>query len=247
MSKVVIVIPCYNEANRLNLSCCEELIKQTGHRLLLVNDGSTDETLNIIKRFSESWNQVTVLDLQHNRGKAEAVRAGLNLAIEMGADVTGYLDADFATPPHEAIRLLASVAERPERICVFGARVRLLGIPVRRTLVRHILGRVFATLASYVLRLPVYDTQCGAKFFRVDPRVRAALVDPFQSRWAFDVELLMRLARKGPRGNLDESEFLEIALNEWRDVTGSKMTFKAMSRMGVDLMKIWIRDRWQTS
>ena len=71
----------------------------------------------------------------------------------------------------------------------------MMGTDIRRSAVRHYTGRLFATAGSLVLGVPVYDTQCGAKAFRVTDALRAALAEPFVSRWAFDVEVLGRLLR----------------------------------------------------
>ena len=94
-------------------------------------------------------------------------------------------------------RLVDTLADDEHLQVVIGSRVGLLGHDIDRSLRRHYLGRIFATVSSAVLDLPVYDTQCGAKAFRVTPALRAALADPFTSRWAFDVELLGRLRRNG--------------------------------------------------
>ena len=93
----------------------------------------------------------------------------------------------------------------------------LLGHRIERSWARHYLGRLFATASSQVLGLPVYDTQCGAKVFRDGPALRAALATPFTSRWAFDVELLGRLGTGADR------RFLEVPLERWHDVGGSKL------------------------
>ena len=111
-----------------------------------------------------------VVTLPANRGKGEAVRLGLRAALAGGHDVVGYYDADLATPPAEMARLVEELRGDPARVMVIGSRVALLGHDIERSAVRHYLGRLYATAASVVLRLPVYDTQCGAKVVRAGPR-----------------------------------------------------------------------------
>ena len=119
---------------------------------------------------------------------------------------------------------------------VLGSRIKRLGASIDRKAKRHYLGRVFATFASLTLRLPVYDTQCGAKL------VQAALVpqlfdQPFLSRWIFDVELLARLRNLvGVQKLLDAT--IEAPLDKWEDIGGSKLRFSYMMRAPLELWKI---------
>ena len=107
---------------------------------------------------------------------------------------------------------------------MFGSRVAKLGSIIERTNLRHYVGRIYATAASWALGVQVYDTQCGLKFFRVTPTFVDAIAEPFTSRWAFDVELLDRLltgTTKSPGVSVDA--FLEVPLDSWRDVGGSHL------------------------
>ena len=101
------------------------------------------------------------------------------------------------------------------------------------------IGRVFATAASLVLDLPVYDTQCGAKLFRASPDFRACLHEPFISRWIFDVELLARLRNLPGRTFRGAAGCVrELPLLVWRDVAGSRVTSGAFAKAALQLWAI---------
>ena len=216
---VEIVVPCYNEAARLRVADFVAFARdpETRARLLFVNDGSTDGTLEVLREARKQCpERIEVLNLASNVGKAEAVRLGMRqicgdaaVAAEAARpppSFVGFWDADLATPL-DHVRLFREVfVDRPETDMVFGARVGLLGRDIRRSARRHYVGRVFATLASLALRMPVYDTQCGAKLFRVDGDLRAALSEPFDTRWVFDCELIGRYASlRRARGDGDDA------------------------------------------
>jgi glycosyltransferase involved in cell wall biosynthesis len=241
-SPVVLVLPAYNEARRVDLERLQRLASDRRVRLVFVDDGSTDGTLPLLHALADRQSGASVLALPKNRGKAEAVRAGLNHAMATGAETVGYYDIDLATPPSEILRLIDVLHSKPDVTVVLGARVSLLGSAIDRSVARHYAGRVFASVASLACGLRVYDTQCGAKLFRVTPALEKALEPPFRSRWSFDVELLSRLTSEAPDGQrLDDSSFLEVPLQAWSDVPGSKLTLGAMVRAGLELVVIWRR------
>jgi hypothetical protein len=244
MSKTVIVIPCYNEEARLDTTELLRFVRgRPGLELLFVDDGSRDRTAAIVEAMAAREPRVALYGLPVNRGKAEAVRQGLLHAIGRGAAVVGYTDADLSTPVDELLRMLDELERRPVAI-LLGARVRLLGSKIERRALRHFLGRLFATLASVALRVPVYDTQCGAKLFRASPGLAAALARPFHSRWIFDVELLARL-RRGCDGEapVATEDIRELPLAAWRDVAGSKLRAASMVRAGLQILRLVIAER----
>ncbi len=240
-ARCTIVVPCYNEAARLRTDAFAQFLSSPaslGIQLLFVNDGSRDATLPILQALRSRFpSQIRVLDKQPNGGKAEAVRYGMLHALGLGGcEMTGFWDADLATPLAQIPDLAAVLLRNRQLTMVFGARVRLLGREIHRQPVRHYLGRCFATLASLLLRLPIYDTQCGAKLFRATPELAAVLAEPFESRWIFDVELLARyMVRHRGDSDLVRNHIYEYPLPEWTDVAGSKVRpddfFKAIGEL----------------
>lgn len=247
MSRAIVVIPCYNEANRLDLDALRDFARENAEpRFLLVNDGSTDGTRELLDAIHrEAPDRFLVEHLGQNSGKAEAVRLGLLQAFAEGADYAGFWDADLATPLREILTFCSILEFRPEVDMVFGARVRMLGRSVGRQALRHYLGRAFASAASIALGLGVYDTQCGAKLFRATPEVVSLFQSPFFTRWIFDVEILARLkaARRGADRPRIEETIYEFPLHQWRDVAGSKVKPSDMVRAFFGLAAICWRYR----
>jgi dolichyl-phosphate beta-glucosyltransferase len=242
-----IVVPCYNEETRFPFDHFVAFVAANpAIRFLLVNDGSKDKTIEVLRLARAGREeQVDVIDQPANGGKGEAVRAGVLAALEReGCLYVGFWDADLATPLDMIGELAAVLAKRPEVAMVFGARVKLLGRRVERRAIRHYLGRMFATVVSLALRLPIYDTQCGAKIFRVTPETHMLFADPFCSRWVFDVEIIARFIRQR-RYDMDsvQSSIYEFPLPEWRDVAGSRVRPGDFVKAFLDVVKIYSRYR----
>jgi len=241
----MVVVPCFNEENRLDEQAFLELVEPGDIRLLFVNDGSTDHTGTLLEKMGQRDGAIVVLDLPHNRGKAEAVRLGLLQAVASGASITGYFDADLATPCSELLRMIRTLEARPDLMAVFGSRVARLGSHIGRSAFRHYTGRVFATSASWALAVAVYDTQCGAKVFRVNENLVAAIETPFRSSWSFDVRLCQRLFDgTSELPGLPVSSFLEMPLEEWNDVAGSKVGVLGSAAALYDVLAIGVARRW---
>ena len=242
MSSTTIVVPCYNEERRLNLDAFRAYVAE-GHedRFLFVNDGSKDGTLAVLEGLAaEDPQRYAVLDVQPNGGKAEAVRKGMLQAFAEAPTYAGYWDADLATPLHAIPRFREQLTGGVEM--VFGSRVRLLGRSIERQALRHYLGRFGATMASLVLGIPIYDTQCGAKLFRVDAETRALFADPFIAGWMFDVEILARFI-KGRGGEGVTDAIYELPLTEWHDVAGSKVKPSDFPKAFFELASIYLKYR----
>ena len=241
MRKTCIIIPCYNEAGRLNEA---EFLEWAGRipdlRFLFVDDGSTDGTGEILDRLSRACpEQIRHITMERNRGKAEAVRRGFLESFISGFDVIGYWDADLATPL-ETIPRFRELLEGREVDAVIGSRVLLLGHHIRRNPLRHYVGRIFATCASLAIGLPVYDTQCGAKIFRNTERLRQVFRTPFRVNWTFDVEILARflLLERIYGGPPTRDRFVEYPLERWEDVPGSKLKGRDFFRGAWEILMI---------
>jgi glycosyltransferase involved in cell wall biosynthesis len=243
---LALVVPCYNEAARLDAAAFLHFVSTHPRvRLVMVDDGSVDGTWELLERM-RTGAPATVTAIRHreNRGKAEAVRAGILTAIAENPAVVGFFDADLSTPLRAVDDFLALLDTRPNIEFVLGSRVLLMGRDVKRKAVRHYLGRVFATAVSLALDLPVYDTQCGAKMLRVNAATATLFAAPFRSRWIFDVELIARYLRlpAGPGEAARRDRLYELVLPAWHEKPGSKLRWYDFARAMVDVGYIW-RDR----
>jgi glycosyltransferase involved in cell wall biosynthesis len=244
-SRVCLVIPCYNEAARLDTHAFRDYFASHMRvRFVFVDDGSRDETAKVLQELCEGYeDRAAFLSYQPNAGKAEAVRRGILFALrEYDLDAVGFWDADLATPL-QAIPGFVNLMTRLQHIdMIVGSRVQLLGRHIHRSATRHYLGRVFATVASITLQLPIYDTQCGAKMFRITDDLKQVFAEPFLSRWVFDVEILARYSKLcGHDPHRMQERIYEFALDQWRDVAGSKVRPKDFFMAIRDLVRIRLR------
>jgi dolichyl-phosphate beta-glucosyltransferase len=243
MSRTLIIVPCYNEEQRLKPDIFDDFTaRNEGIDFLFINDGSRDRTMGILEGWSAgSPGRYQVLDLPRNCGKAEAVRKGICAALDQDIGFVGFWDADLATPLEIIPDFLRIMENNTDIEIVMGSRVNLLGRDIRRGSTRHYLGRVFATVVSLLFKLQVYDTQCGAKIFRKSQRVAGLFETPFISRWIFDVELLVRYqhALKPVDPKTLDGHVYEFPLPRWVDVEGSKISGRDGLQAFVDLIRIY--------
>ena len=240
--RTTMVVPCYNEAERLPVAEYRGfLVASRAIDFLFVDDGSTDGTFEVLQEMAASGgDRVSVLRLAENRGKAEAVRNGILAALESNPRYVGFWDADLATPLESILEFRETLELNDHLDWVLGSRVRLLGRKIDRKMHRHYLGRAMATMFSAWLHLPVYDTQCGAKMFRASDELREVFTQPFVTGWLFDVELLARLIEA--RGDIAEvrRSVIECPLPRWHDVKGSKIGVRSVGPVLRDLIRL----RW---
>jgi glycosyltransferase involved in cell wall biosynthesis len=188
-----IVIPAYNEAGRI-ISSLEAILayarsKSFAVEVLVVDDGSTDDTVEIASRHAE----VHVLRNGRNRGKGYSVRHGV---LEARGELILFTDADLSAPIEEADKLLAAI-ESSRADAVVGSRAlqRAL-IGVHQSPFREWGGRCFNLLVRVFTGLHIRDTQCGFKLFRRQTTRRAFELQRVE-RFGFDPEILFLIQRLG--------------------------------------------------
>lgn len=231
------VIPFYNEFERI---CIKEYHKtfllDESIDFVLVDDGSTDDTLTLLRQFEKDYPHVHLLINVRNSGKAEAIRTAiLNFPLEKYRYI-GYLDADLATPAEELIKMTSFIENTPQYNFIMGSRIKKMGSVITRYAYRHYFGRIFATIVSYfIIKTAVYDTQCGAKI--IEKELATVLFQaPFHTRWLFDIELLLRYKKQNALFALNIFEF---SLDTWTEKGKSKITLKDLIGFPFQLIKIY--------
>ena len=239
MSTCGIVIPCYNEEQRLTISLFIEFVRHHENiNFVFVNDGSTDNTHDLLMDMADKFpEKIHIVELKSNSGKAEAIRHGINYLLKNNeSSLVGYWDADLSTPLSEIPRFINFLKEHQKVLFLMGSRIKRLGANIKRLEIRHYFGRIFATAVSIILKLPVYDTQCGAKLIR-RKLAEKIFYDQFISRWLFDVELIARiLAEFGYSKTIDC--IYELPLETWIDKGDSKVKITDFIRSPYELALI---------
>ena len=239
-----IVVPCYIEFERINLSEFSEFFSLNKSTFIcFVNDGSSDGTKSILENFvKKNCDRCQLIDLPYNQGKAEAVRQGIITLLKTPIfKFVGYWDADLATPLITIQEFTKKMRSNSKLVIICGSRILRLGSSIHRSIFRHYLGRLFATIASNILRIPVYDTQCGAKLFRTK-HAELIFSEKFLSRWYFDIELFARSIEIMGRRETILSVY-EIPLSQWHDQGESKISWVNIIYTPIELLRIYYNYR----
>ncbi|MEC7173732.1 MAG: glycosyltransferase [Bacteroidota bacterium] len=234
---LAIVIPCYNEANRLPFSKFEDFLTLNSNVFIFfVNDGSKDQTIKVLLALKKKFfNQIERVNLSQNQGKANAVLQGMMKAMEdKRFQKVAYLDADLATSLEECLRLSMYVKDKV--VLAFGSRILKIDNQIKRKWYRFILGRIVATAISKILEVSIYDSQCGCKIF--EARTAKKIFDkPFISKWLFDVEIFFRMI--GLFGRIEiQNHLREIPLKAWIDTPDSRISPMYFFKLWWDLFQI---------
>ncbi len=230
-----IIIPAYNEESRLPSTLLEvtNYLSASEWRpveILVVDDGSSDRTVEVAQEYAKNGCPVRVLRNPGNRGKGFAVRHGMQEGVGQWLLFT---DADLSTPISEIEKLWAAVSGGGAAVAIGSRALDRSLIGVRQPVFRERAGQVFNWVMQRVLGLPLSDTQCGFKLFRQDA-ARAVFERQQLDRFSFDAEALF-LARK-----------LGFVIREvpvrWNDVAGSKVSLASGARGFLDLLRVRLND-----
>lgn len=230
--KYSLVIPAYNESSRIRPTL-DEILRHIGEQqwdaeILVVDDGSRDDTAAIVHEYSRNHSEVKLVQNPGNRGKGFSVRNGMMHAT---GDICLFTDADLSSPIAEAQKLFDAIAGGAD-IAIGSRWLRAELQTERQPLYRQLFGRIFNLLLRVVLGLHFKDTQCGFKAFRRDAAQR---IFPLQriERWGFDPEILYLARRMSLRA-------VEIPVT-WAHSEGTRLhPFRDGLRMFGDVMQI----RW---
>ncbi len=230
--KYSIVIPAYNESARIPATL-ESVIaairaNQWQAEVIVVNDGSTDSTAQLVRDIASWAPEVRLLENPGNHGKGYSVRSGI---LNAQGDIVMFTDADLSAPMDEASRLFAAIANGAD--IAIGSRWLESGRQThRQPLYRQIFGRCFNAVCRMVMQLPFADTQCGFKAF-----TRSAAQTVFQlqtiERWGFDPEILFIAIKRGFR-------VVEVPVS-WAHDERSRMSYL---RDGLQMLKELAIVRW---
>ena len=235
-----IVVPCYNEAERWNSAYWANVLALDGIRVLFVNDGSTDATGALIDVVCSTAGATTarVLTRSANRGKAEAVRAGI---LDLLSDASrlpgpiGFMDADGAFQGEDISRVVDIQRSNLENFeAVWSSRVALAGRAIDRSIWRHYISRAISTVVCWRDPSIPYDTQSGLKMFSPSQQLLDVLAKPFRTRWMFEPELLARWQASTGRSLV----VWEEPLLTWAEVPGSHLRGRELLRVLQEVLAV---------
>jgi glycosyltransferase involved in cell wall biosynthesis len=230
--KYSIVIPVYNESARIPAALASVVgcihARGWNAEVLVVNDGSTDSTADVVRAFAQTAPEVRLLENPGNRGKGYSVRSGM---LQARGNVALFTDADLSAPIEEAEHLFAAIKQGAD--IAIGSRWLQSGRQTQRQpLYRQFFGRCFNAVTRFIMRLPYADTQCGFKAFT---RQAAQTVFQLQTieRWGFDPEILLIALKRGYR-------VVEVPVS-WANDERTRMSYL---RDGIKVLEEIIIIRW---
>jgi dolichyl-phosphate beta-glucosyltransferase len=229
-----VVIPCYNEEARLprTLELVEGYLgaRGAGYEVILVDDGSTDGTRQVMESSAARNPHVRITILPHNRGKGRALAEGV--AVARGSEIL-VTDADLSTPIDELDKLQAEL-DKGAGVAIASRALRGSRVEVSQPFYRVLMGKAFNLIVQTLLLPGIWDTQCGFKLFRADV-AREAFAGLSTDGFGYDPEVLYRAKRRGVR-------IAEVPV-VWRNSAPTKVS---PIRSSLDMFKHVVRVRFRS-
>lgn len=225
-----VVIPAYNEKRRIgdSLTKIYTYFKKQDYdfEIVVIDDGSDDETLNLLKKYSQKIPNLIILKNESNRGKGFSVKKGV---LKSRGDIILFTDADTSTPIEEIDKLI-SWLKNGYQIAIGSRDLPESQVEIHQRWYRELMGKTFNRIIRIILNLDYYDTQCGFKCFRRD-----AALEVFQSSkvcgFSFDVEILFIAKQRGIKVK-------EVPVRWYNSPESKVRLIRDSSRMLWDILKI---------
>ncbi len=217
--KLTIVMPAYNEETRISPTLeayasffeKKEIQAELDTEIFVVVNGTTDHTLDIVKLKQKNHPTINYVNLEQG-GKGHALVEGFKHGIERKAELVGFVDSDMSTPAEAYYDLVRAMKGVDGAIASRWLKASV--VKTKQTLLRRITSRTFNFIVRSLFSMPYRDTQCGAKLFRAES-LKQVIPELGITRWAFDVDLIYRLRRKG-------CKIVEVPTT-WEDNKNSKL------------------------
>ncbi|MCF6149650.1 MAG: glycosyltransferase [Candidatus Kuenenia sp.] len=232
--KISVIMPAHNEGNLVyeNLIKTYKVLRRTfaSHEIILVSDGSKDNTTSEARRAGAVTDTIKVVDYRNNAGKGNALKAGFPHA---SGELIAFLDADLDIHPRQ-IQTMFHAMEKRDADVIVGSKYHpasKVNTPKRRKLI----SLIYKIILFIFFRLPLRDTQAGLKLFKTEV-LKKVFPKVVCKRFAFDVELLANAHRIGYK-------IIEcpIVLKFRREMRWGNIKFKTLYYTGIDTLAIFYR------
>lgn len=230
MIEFSIIIPVYNEEKRilktLNKILEYGLTKKIDFEIIVAEDGSTDNTVSIIKDFQQKNDQIKLISFKKRMGKGGAITNAIFTATKK---FVGFMDADMSAEPSEFDRLFKEISNYD---IVIGSRLLRGNLPqITRPFYRSLFSLLYSKFFRTLFRIPIYDPQCGFKLFRreIVPKLFSELKT---TQFAFDTELVVKAYNLG-------LTVMEVPIIWNHDAASKISVLRQIKEMGRDMLSIW--------
>lgn len=197
MYNFYIIIPCYNESNRLDINQFLQFSQQhENYKILFVNDGSRDNTLDILKKLSATSENISFINSKTNMGKSHAVRYGILTILEnynTSNTYIGFLDADLSISTTDIDQLYKTALLQPKLDFLYYMKNKREYY--KKKMFRSFISNVLNRMNKILYNIDIQDTQCGCKIFKSEI-AKIVFKENFRSKWLFDLEIFLRLMRR---------------------------------------------------